>query len=203
MNENKTEPDKGNPEEPISASLSRQLLQSEVSYFGKHTRLIGVLLIILGAVGVIVPPIMSVITAGVVAGLLTAGGLLWAMLTFRAETKGLMDWLKPLLLLATGIIMVVYPQLGIASLTILLTFYLVMDSASSFTYAQKWRPKKGWGWMLTNSLVDLLLAGLFIYGWPKSSILLLGIYVGISLIFDGWALVAIGSDLKEDKGDKV
>ncbi len=203
MNEKKNEPNNENPEEPISATLSREILQRELSYFGKHTKLIGVLLIALGSLGIIVPSLMSVIAAGVVAGLLTAGGLLWAMHTYRADTRTLMDWVKPLLLLATGIIMVLYPQQGIASLTILLTIYLVLDSASSFTYAQQWRPRKGWGWMLTNSLVDLLLAGLFIYGWPKSSILLLGIYVGISLIFDGWALVMIGADLKGDKsGDE-
>ncbi len=43
-----------------------------------------------------------------------------------------------------------------------------------------------------NTLITgILLILLFLIGWPVTSLWLVGLYVGISLLFDGWALVAI------------
>lgn len=36
-------------------------------------------------------------------------------------------------------------------------------------------------------------------GWPSTSLWLVGLYIGISLFFDGWALVAIGWALRKAK----
>jgi len=59
----------------------------------------------------------------------------------------------------------------------------------------KWR--SGWGWMVFNGIVSLLLALLFLIGWPATSMWLVGLYISISLLFDGGALVAIGMALRK------
>ena len=84
------------------------------------------------------------------------------------------------------------PAAGIAALGLLLSFYLMMDAFGSFTLAQAHYPAKGWGWMLVNGLFSLALAVLFLIGWPATSIWLVGLYVAISLLFDGIALSVIG-----------
>lgn len=53
--------------------------------------------------------------------------------------------------------------------------------------------------MIFNGVVSTLMALMFLIGWPATSLWLVGIYVSISLLFDGWALVAIGWMLRKGK----
>ena len=108
-----------------------------------------------------------------------------------------MAWLKPVLLLVVGGLMLVYPVTGVATLGLLLAIYLLMDAFGSFALAQSIHPAKGWGWMAFNGVISALLAALFLIGWPATSIWLVGLYVSISLIFDGWSLVTIGWVLRK------
>jgi uncharacterized membrane protein HdeD (DUF308 family) len=53
--------------------------------------------------------------------------------------------------------------------------------------------------MLFNGVMDILLAGVFLWGWPQSSLWLVGLFVSISLIFDGWALIMISRSLQHSE----
>ena len=66
--------------------------------FGPYTLLTGVLLIVLGTAGILLPGVMSLGTAIFVGWLLLIGGLLWAINTYNHSQKNIMDWLKPALL---------------------------------------------------------------------------------------------------------
>ena len=49
----------------------------------------------------------------------------------------------------------------------------------------------GWQWVLFNGLVDLFLGVLIWRGWPESSLWVIGLLVGIELIFHGWSWVIL------------
>jgi len=183
---------------PLSASVSRKIIKKELEYFGPHSTLIGVLLMLLGVLGLVMPELLSLVSEGAVAGLFIAGGILWGIHTARSERSDAMSWMKSLVLLAAGAVLVAFPLPGVAALVIFLGVYLTFDAVSSFTWARRRKPEKGWGWMVVNGIIDILLAIIFFFGWPETSIFMLGIYVGVSLIFDGWALFVIGSNLKKD-----
>ena len=87
--------------------------------------------------------------------------------------------------------MVFYPMSGIATMGLLLAVYLLMDAYGSLMLYYSIKHKKGWAWMALNGVVSLLLALLFLIGWPATSIWLVGLYISISLFFDGWALLVI------------
>ena len=114
------------------------------------------------------------------------------MHAFKYKLFGWAEWLKPLLLLVTGILMLVYPMSGVAAIGVLLVIYLILSALGSFTFAYMVRPLAGWGWMVFNGVTSLALAILFLIGWPESSILIIGLYISISLFFDGWALLYMG-----------
>ena len=164
----------------------------QVDSFGSHSLIIGVLLILLGAVGILLPEFMSVFTLGLLSGILIVGGVFWAYHTYVANPRSFIDWLKPFVLVLSGILLVAFPAPGVASLALIITFYFILDSYSSFALAHARYPGKGWGWMVFNGVADLGLVGLFLYGWPRESALLVGLVVGISLLFDGWALIVVG-----------
>lgn len=166
--------------------------------FGPYTLIMGILLIVLGMAGIFLPGIMSLSTAIFVAWLLLTGGALWAIHTYKHNPKHVMDWIKPVLLFITGGVMLVYPASGVAAVGLMLAIYLLMDAFVSFALAQSIHPAKGWGWMAINGGTSILLAMLFLVGWPVTSLWLVGLYVGISLLFDGWALVVISWALRKD-----
>ena len=182
--------------------LNEEILENPLQSFGGHTLAIGILLVILGTAGIVLPGLMSIATVAFVASVLLVGGALWAYHTYKGNRRSFMDWLKPLLLILSGLLMLFFPLPGVASLALLITVYLLLDSYGSFSLAHARYPEKGWGWMTFNGIVDLALAALFIVGWPKTSLLLVGIFVGVSLVFDGWALITIGWALrKAGKGE--
>ena len=88
--------------------------------------------------------------------------------------------------------MLFYPMNGIAVIGLLLAVYLVLDAFGSFTFARMIYPLKGWGWMAFNGAISLLLVTLTVVDWPTSSTVIVGLYVAISLFFDGWALIYLG-----------
>jgi len=172
----------------------------QVRSFGPHSLAIGILLVVLGAIGIVLPGVMSIVTLGWVAALLLVGGGFWAYHTLRHNPGGLMDWFKPLLLMITGGLMLVFPLPGVASLAALLTVYFLMDAIGSYSLAHDRYPHQGWTWMAFNGTIDLVLAFLFMIGWPETSLWMVGLVVGVSLLFDGWALIMIGWTLRKGGG---
>ncbi len=159
--------------------------------FGKYSLVAGILLILLGVVGIILPQLMSLEASILISSLFLVGGAFWIIHSFKARSKQWSEWLKPVLLLISGGLMLIYPMTGIATIGLLLAIYLLIDAYSSFLIAYSLRHKKGWGWMVFNGATSLLLAVLFLIGWPVSSLWLVGFYIAISLFFDGWALLTI------------
>lgn len=159
--------------------------------FGRYSLVAGILLISLGAIGSILPQLVSLEATILMASLLLIGGVFWFIHSFQIRSKEWTEWLKPVLLLITGGLMLFYPMTGIATIGLLMAVYLLIDAYSSFIMAYSLRHKKGWLWMAFNGGVSLLLAFLFMAGWPVSSLWLVGFYISISLLFDGFALLSI------------
>lgn len=165
--------------------------------FGPHTLITGTLLVVLGVAGILLPGVMSLSTVIFVAWLLLAGGGLWAVHTYKYSSKSVMDWIKPSLLFIFGGMMLFYPVSGVAAVGLLLAVYLFLDAVHSFALARSIYPDKGWGWITFNGVVSAMLAALFLIGWPATSLWLVGMFVGISLLFDGWGLVGVGWALRK------
>ena len=159
--------------------------------FGRYSAIAGGLLLILGLVGMFLPEFMSLEATLLFSSLLLIGGGFWLIHTFKVHSKEWAEWLKPVLLLITGGLMLAYPMTGIATIGLLLATYLLIDAYGSFLLAYSVRNKKGWVWMAFNGVVSLVLASFFLLGWPASSLWLVGLYISISLFFDGIALLSI------------
>ena len=160
-----------------------------VKKFWKSTLITGIVLTLLGMAGVIVPQFASLVVDFSLGWLLLTAGFFALYVVYLSRWRSPVSWLKPVLLLVTGGLLLINPRIGIAALTLLLTFYLLLDAVTNFGMAHDYHPLHGWGWMVFNGLVSLFLAALILFGWPQTSAMLLGIYVGVSLLFDGLALI--------------
>jgi uncharacterized membrane protein HdeD (DUF308 family) len=152
----------------------------------------GILLIILGALAVAAPVIASVAFAAFIGWLLFFAGVFRAVSLFRApHAPGY--WSSLLLSILTailGLIIAVFPLQGAITLTMVLTAYFIVHGISSFALAFSIKGDTGrWVLLFLGGIIDLALAALVIAGWPSTSIFILGLYVGINLLFTGFALI--------------
>jgi uncharacterized membrane protein HdeD (DUF308 family) len=166
-----------------------------VKRFGAHSLWVGAVLILIGLAGVAAPLFASEVAEAFVAVSLISGGLLWLWHAFRHGADWL-DWLKPLLLLVPGLLLAASPASGIASLALLIAFYLLLDAFVNASLAHERRGHPGFAALLLTVVIEVLLALLILSGWPQSSALLVGTFVGISLIINGWVLCSIAWTLK-------
>ncbi len=162
-----------------------------IKRFRKTGLWVGIALTIIGLVGVVMPQVMSLVSELFLGWLMFAAGVLAAYMVFLSKGRAAIAWLKPFLLIVTGGILLLYPLAGIATLALLLSFYLLLDALASFGLAHDYYPLGGWGWMVFNGFLSLVLAAMIFAGWPATSAIWVGIFIGISLLVDGLVLIAM------------
>ncbi len=161
--------------------------------FAKHSKIAGVIFLLLGLAGIFYPAVMSIATAYFVAWLFILSGLLIGYHTWQTDRKDWLGWLKTFLFLLTGILVVIHPLPGVAALGIILAIYFFMDGFASFALSSQMKGQKYWWLILLNGVLSIVLGIIFLIGWPFSSLFLVGLFVGISLFFDGIVLLTMGS----------
>ncbi|WP_281951836.1 HdeD family acid-resistance protein [Nitrosophilus kaiyonis] len=161
--------------------------------FSKHSKIAGVIFILLGLAGIIFPGLMSLATAIFFAWLLIFSAFVTGYHTYNINPKDWLGWLKAFIFLITGILIAINPLPGVAALGIIFAIYFLFDSFAGFALAFQIKPQKGWWLPLINGILSLIIAVIFIIGWPFSSLILVGLLVGISLFFDGIVLLSMGS----------
>lgn len=172
--------------------------QDLVKSMGTSVWVTGLLLALLGGAGIFFPGALSLTIEVFLAWLMIMGSILWGYYVYQWHRTALISWLKPLVLLIGGILLLVYPVTGVAAITLLISFYLFTDAFGSFALAFERRPLSGWFWMILNGVVSLVLAVLILVGWPSTSPIYLGIIVGISLLFDGISLFMLGFAMNKE-----
>ena len=172
---------------------NREFLQK----FSKHSKIAGVIFLLLGLVGIFYPVIMSLTTAYFVAFLFLLSGFMIAFHTYNTDKKDWLGWLKAFLYLLTGILVTIYPIPGVAALGIILAVYFFMDGFASFALAGQLKGQK-YNWLIViNGIFSIVLGVIFLIYWPFGSLVLVGLFVGLSLFFDGIVLLTMSSAIKK------
>jgi len=171
--------------------LTGQLLIAMNETTRKRLRAAGLLLVILGMSGVALPRVMGLALSLLIALLLILAGVLSAWVVWSSYTRTSTGWMKPAILVVLGLLIAFYPKTGTAAIGLLLIIYFLMDGFASLILGLELRPIPGWAWTLASGLVSLVLALVFIGGWPFHSDWLVGLMVGISLLLDGIALLML------------
>lgn len=105
--------------------------------------------------------------------------------------------LSGLLYAVAGFFAFYNPVLASAALTLLLAIALVASGALRAYFGYAHQSIKNWGWIAAG--VVTALAGIVIaIGWPVNSLWVLGIFLAIDLMIQGWAFVIFGLALRND-----
>jgi uncharacterized membrane protein HdeD (DUF308 family) len=166
--------------------------------FSKNSKIVGIIFILLGIVGILYPAFMSITSAILFGWLLLFSGFLAGYHTYYNNKSDWLGWLKAFVLVFVGALTVIDPFPGVATLGILFSIYFAFDGFSSIALAFSSKEHgKMWLVILLNGIVSLVLSFLFIADWPFSSMVYVGLFVGISLFIDGIALLTISKTAKK------
>jgi uncharacterized membrane protein HdeD (DUF308 family) len=147
----------------------------------------GVLLIISGIFAVAMPFVAAFATGLLFAWVLIIGGIgeiAYAVHT-RAERGFGWKLAGGILTLALGVLILLAPLAGAASLGLLVGAFLFMGGVARTVLAVRMKPARGWGWILFDGLLSIVVAALIAAGWPEGSIVFIGLLTGLWLIWAG------------------
>jgi uncharacterized membrane protein HdeD (DUF308 family) len=161
----------------------------------------GCLAILLGMVAIAYAVAVTIVSIIFLAGLLIIGGVLEAVYAIRHHHHGMhlfVYMLEALMAMVTGLLLLQSPERGAMVITLLLAVYFVIAGIFRIVMALALQ-FPNWGWTLINGIITLALGVIVWGGWPVSGLWVLGLFIGINLIFTGWARVMLAMALRGDR----
>jgi uncharacterized membrane protein HdeD (DUF308 family) len=158
---------------------------------------LGIALILLG-IAAIGAQFVATLTSIVLFGsLLLAGGVVQIVnaVLARGWRAFFVYLLVGLLHVIVGGLMIERPDRAAEALTLMLAVAFLAGGAFRILYVLFERVA-GWPWMLLNGIVTLLLGIAIWRQWPGSSAWVIGLFVGIDLVFNGWSWVMLALTVK-------
>ena len=148
---------------------------------------LAVLMILAGILAIISPLIAGVVIVYVVAWTAIFNGVAQLVYAFRAHTGGrmILEILLGLLYIVAGVFILLHPGGGLLALTLVIACFLLVYGVFALVLAFQLRPHSGWGWVLFDAIVTILLGVLIWAHWPMNSEWVVGTLVGISFIASG------------------
>ncbi|MGA7002733.1 MAG: HdeD family acid-resistance protein [Pseudolabrys sp.] len=155
----------------------------------------GVVLLVLGATAVVLPPIATLAVTILLGWLFLVSGILGLITTFLMRHAPGFWWslLSAVLGIIVGAVLLASPLTGAFSLTLVLVAFFLVEGAVSIMFAldHKRELSGQWGWMLVSGIIDLGLGIMIFAGLPSTAAWAVGLLVGINMIFGGSALIAM------------
>jgi len=163
---------------------------------------LGILTVIFGVVAIGSPLITGVAVSVFVGFLLLASGVAQIVHALKSKQWGTGFWgtVIGLLSVVAGLLMIFRPMVGLVTMTILLAIYFLVDGISEIIAAFKIKPDQGWGWLLFNGIVAVLLGIMIWRQWPVSGAWAIGILVGIHILITGWSMIILGTGARRVAG---
>jgi uncharacterized membrane protein HdeD (DUF308 family) len=159
--------------------------------------LLGIALVVLGSLCIIDPFIPSFASVLFLGFLLIAAGITQIVSAFWAgKWSGmLIHILIGVLYVVVGYMMVDAPVLNLVLITKFIAIFLVVSGAFRIVAALVVR-FQDWGWALLNGGVTLLLGIIINRQLPEAALWVIGLFIGIEMIFNGWAWVMLALGLR-------
>ena len=150
---------------------------------------LSVLMILAGVLAIVIPPAAGIAVTVLFGWLLIFSGAAHLVFGWQTRSTGglLFELLLGIVYIAAGVYLLGNPVTGMVTLTLALAIYLFIESIIEFILAVRLRPMAGSGWLFVDSIITLILAVIIYRTWPANAGWILGILVGISMLFSGVA----------------
>jgi uncharacterized membrane protein HdeD (DUF308 family) len=182
-------------ERPLIAELRHELqaLRGNWLWFV----ILGVALVVLGVIAlgsVVIASLAAAVAIGIL--LLMAGaaeviGAFWC----RGWSGFFLHLLSGILSIVVGLLFLRAPGGALAALTLLVACFLMVGGIFKIVAALAYQ-FASWGWALASGIIDVILGVMIWQEWPASALWVIGLFVGINLLFRGFHWIALGLALR-------
>ena len=148
---------------------------------------LSVLIMIAGFLAIALPLIAGIAFTLILGWMLIFTGVLHIVFAFRAGQARMAVWqvLLGLVYGFIGVYILMNPAAGLAGLTFAIAVYLFVEAVLELALAIQLRPAPGTGWLIFDSVITFILAVMIFSTWPSSATWVVGVLVGISMLFSG------------------
>ena len=167
--------------------------------FIKNAQVTGLIMILIGIVGIVVPNVIGLSFNVFVGGIFLLAAVALAYNAWKNKQQNMSLWFKPFILTVLAFIILLHPAIVLSVLGLLIALYFLFSGFSSIMMAFELQSSAKW-FSLLNGLFSFALGVIVFDSWPFASSWIIGLIIGINFLFDGIALLGIAHQLKKNAG---
>jgi uncharacterized membrane protein HdeD (DUF308 family) len=173
-----------------AAEVFREAMRDAVKRYSLWYLVEGLLLIAAGVLAIVYPIFSSTAVIVLLGWLLVISGLVQALslISARHVPHFWLQLISICLAMLIGFLFLRDPEQGLATITLLLIVFFMMEGISKVVFALTIRPFPNWGWVLASGMVGIVLSVVLWTYLPVTSVWLLGFLLGMNLISVGSAI---------------
>jgi uncharacterized membrane protein HdeD (DUF308 family) len=158
---------------------------------------LGIILILVGTLAIMYSLFFTLALTFTLGILLAVGGLVQIVTScWAGQWRGFfVQLILGILYLVAGALMIRHPVAAAAGITLVLAMSYMAGGIMRIAFAISHRTV-GTGWVLINGIITVILGSMIWWQWPWDSLLVVGLFVGIDMIFLGWSWVMLALAVK-------
>lgn len=166
----------------------------------KWLLMLGILFVILGCFGLGMVVGITFVSMLFLGGLLIIAGISQIVDSFccKGWQAGLWHAFIAVLYIIGGGLVIYDPFLASAIITAMLAGVLIVIGVSRLFMAASLRGSAGWGWLFFAGLVAIALGIMILMHWPMSGLWIIGLFITIEILIDGWTYIFLALAMKRD-----
>ena len=180
--------------------MANQAATTDATRVGRWVTILGAVMIVAGFLAVLAPGPAALAATIFFGAMFFVGGVAEVAhaVATRAEIGFAWKLLSGIAMIVLGALFAIFPLAGIATLALVVGGLLLAHGVGSVMLALKRRPGRGWGWILFDGVLSIVLAIMIAVGWPASSIPIIGLLAGFSLISAGMWRIMLARTLRAE-----
>lgn len=160
---------------------------------------IGILFLVLGCIGLGMVVGLTLVSMYFFGALLVISGMTHIIDVFKyKDWKGIIGEALIAVLYIAGACVVFYdPFLASTLITAILAGVLIIIGVTRIIMAMALRHSKAWSWLMLAGITAIILGVLIIMQWPVSGLWVIGMFIAIEMIMNGWTYIFIALSLRK------
>jgi len=159
---------------------------------------LGILLLILGTIGLYMTLFLTLASVFALGVLLLIGGVAQIVQAFKARgwESTVLSVLIAILYILSGVMVIGNPVAASGILTLMLAGAIMGIGIFRIVIGFHLRGFKNWIWPVLSGIITVLMGVVITVQWPISGFWVIGLFVAVEMIMNGWATIAIAATVK-------
>lgn len=161
----------------------------------------GIALLILGVIAIGSQFLFTIGTVIFFGALMLMAGVaeLVHIIASKKRNKMIFNILSSLAYIVTGCLTLWNPLVGALSITFIMSVFFILAGAVRVTYGLFHTNEARWGWFVLGGIINFALGLMVMAGWPATGLWMIGLFVGVEMIFYGTSWIMLAMVLKSSK----